>query len=783
MLYAWGDNKGGQLGIPPKPPSCPAVELSAAGVANHWQADGSRYQKREDEQRLPVPVPALSAGVRVVAVSTSEFHTLFLDALGLVYACGRNREGQLGLGMRSNGVNTPTRIGGHFAVDRITKAIKSCLKAAVVVAAGALHSLALSSTGELYAWGMVLATPLQQQQQPETENTISRGRLPGLADIVERWNLQYHRGGEDIDILDINNLTLPAVEKRLQATPAMVAGLPGKNAVNIAAGFSFSLVALSDGTAYAFGYSDKGQLGCGDRIARAELRGLDLRFNTAGQDEFITHIACGRDHAVAVTEAGNMYSWGFNAFGQLGCKSSSVLIPQRVMVDTYPMQQQRKVTHAACGTFFTCAVLDDGSALSWGHNEYGQLGECAPPESDRQGRARCADAGAYTANNVRLQSNERTATVACGNLHTIAMTQTGRIYAWGWNEAGCLGIDSRTLHSPPQEIPGFDDDDNTAVHIAAGGKRSFAIAAGEIGTSNLLPLYLATLDATNTDSTAADVCFAVGRAGTRVFAHCVIIHARCPRLAAIIAFSTRFIYLPVVGPPNSDIILPEYELEAFRAVMEYIYTDSVSLKGYRLAHKVAEAAKRLQLPRLSALCRRVMTRRDATRKVSRVPKSTFVQDMRERGLQGWDQDVRFISRQHPEWSLDCHRLLLRHVGDYFHGLFREGTFQEGSAASGTQTQLRSAEVDTETMSLEAFETIVDFAYTADTGLEQADVQTALQIFIAADRYGVKPLREQAELHVVDLVDDDNVHHLLEAAQRYGALRLEFACSQRNKARI
>jgi hypothetical protein len=57
------------------------------------------------------------------------------------------------------------------------------------------------------------------------------------------------------------------------------------------------------------------------------------------------------------------------------------------------------------------------------------------------------------------------ASIETGGWHSLAVTGDGRLYAWGWNGVGQLGLGSTSNQYSPVEVPGL-----TAVAAAAGGQ-------------------------------------------------------------------------------------------------------------------------------------------------------------------------------------------------------------------------------------------------------------------------------------------------------------------------
>ncbi|HQQ91016.1 MAG TPA: glycosyl hydrolase family 28 protein [Kiritimatiellia bacterium] len=170
-VFAWGRNDGGQLGngrfgfaaqerVPAYVDGLPPVaavaagwdhslaltrdgEVYAWGDRSHGQlGDGVRQTGKP--AAVPQPVPGLS---EIIAIAAGGQHSLALRRDGTVLAWGSNWNGQLGNGSHKDG--------SHSAVPRpvIGERGKDILTNAVAIAAGALHSAAVTRDGRCLAWG------------------------------------------------------------------------------------------------------------------------------------------------------------------------------------------------------------------------------------------------------------------------------------------------------------------------------------------------------------------------------------------------------------------------------------------------------------------------------------------------------------------------------------------------------------------------------------------------------------------------------------------------------
>lgn len=252
---------------------------------------------------IPRPV-AFFKGIPVRMVAAGDTHTLVTTQAGELFAFGRNQNGQLGLGSTD---------------DQLSPQLVSALQGQQVisVATGAEHSVATTSTGEVWAWGW--------------------GRYGNLGN------------GHQED----------------RHLPTRVLGLDGVHIVHANCGWRHSVVVSGTGQIYTFGWSKYGQLGHGDngdRLTPAMVEAL--------QDRNIVCVAGGWRHTVAADDKGNLYAWGWNKFGQLGLGD----LDDRNAPTPITKMSGMRTRLLACGWRHTLAVTETGQVYTWGRGVSGQLG-------------------------------------------------------------------------------------------------------------------------------------------------------------------------------------------------------------------------------------------------------------------------------------------------------------------------------------------------------------------------------------------------------------------------
>jgi alpha-tubulin suppressor-like RCC1 family protein len=201
------------------------------------------------------------------------------------------------------------------------------------------------------------------------------------------------------------------------------ANLPaGTSVTKVSAGGDFSLALTSAGSVLAWGDNEDGQLGNGTTTNSSTPVPVDLPAGTR-----ITAISAGWDFGLALTSAGGVLAWGYGGWGELGNGTTGGGGQFRSTPAPVDLPAGTSVTAVSAGEDYGLALTSAGGVLAWGRDDYGQLGD-----------------GGSTARDsllpvlVDLPASVRATAVAAGGLFGMALTSTGRIYAWGANGNGEL---------------------------------------------------------------------------------------------------------------------------------------------------------------------------------------------------------------------------------------------------------------------------------------------------------------------------------------------------------
>ncbi|KAJ7543575.1 hypothetical protein O6H91_09G043700 [Diphasiastrum complanatum] len=254
----------------------------------------------------------------------------------------------------------------------------------------------------------------------------------------------------------------------------------------------------TDSALYVWGYNDCGQIAQGEVLGRRKpclrvpMRVASHHFKARRSARMVRllDIACGLQHTAAVASDGSLFTWGSNAYGQLGDGSeddcgkpkrvkslreefvksvacgahctAAITVPRRSKDVPSPNSRlwgsnhprifwgvfscNTSIIQVACGMAHVAALSVEGVLQTWGYNEYGQLGRGLSCEGQQEARL----VTAFVKFLDEPPELVRVSKVACGEYHTAAVADNGDLYTWGLGYMGQLG--HRALQSPHKEV-------------------------------------------------------------------------------------------------------------------------------------------------------------------------------------------------------------------------------------------------------------------------------------------------------------------------------------------
>ena len=362
-------------------------------------------------------LPALAAAEpRTAAASIHDSYVIKSD--GTLWAWGGNAFGGLGTGDLLPR-ELPVQVGSVTTWKSITSG-------------SSLGAVALRQDGSLWHWGdygiPFTPTPTQYTGSPawagpwddfaagDMHLLLLKNGSPGARELWA-W------GGNEYGMLG-NGTAGPSAGS---SVPIRIGSALWKS---VGAGYGHSLAVKSDGTLWAWGLNDYGQLGKGDNVNR------NVPTQVGAATDWVS-VFCGSNNSYAVNASGELYAWGYNDFGQLGLGTKTTrLTPGKVAGGGW--------AKVSTGPLDCLALKADGSLWAWGYNVNGQLGLPADYE-DHTSPARVGTATIWR-------------DVACGPYHTVAVTNPtpgtsdDRFAACGSNHYGQIGLGFPLYRCSPEQV-------------------------------------------------------------------------------------------------------------------------------------------------------------------------------------------------------------------------------------------------------------------------------------------------------------------------------------------
>lgn len=242
--------------------------------------------------------------------------------------------------------------------------------------------------------------------------------------------------------------------------------LKGRVIQSIGCGLEHTVFVMKDGSVKTCGNNDSGQLGHDKSQKKPEL------VHTL-EAQTVQHVACGAEHNIITTDSGQLFSWGNNKYSQLGLSTTEehIRVPKLIKsLSSY------SVVQVSCGYYHTMVLTRDSQVLTWGQNNYGQLGQGHPEPLSGTPKV------------ITSLQGLPVAFINSGGYHSFVLTLSGALFGWGKNNFGQLGVGNEKNHIFPVLCKSLRDhrvqylscgEDHTAVLTEEGGV--FTFGAGMYG--------------------------------------------------------------------------------------------------------------------------------------------------------------------------------------------------------------------------------------------------------------------------------------------------------------
>ncbi|XP_023821965.1 RCC1 and BTB domain-containing protein 1 isoform X1 [Oryzias latipes] len=232
--------------------------------------------------------------------------------------------------------------------------------------------------------------------------------------------------GAMVDVSKWPLFSLLSSEDRASVRQACVFGTSANEAVYVSHG----------NEVFAFGLNSNGCLGTGDYCSTIVPKKLNFL-----QGKKVVSLSYGSGpHVLLAAENGQLFAWGHNGYSQLGNGTTNQELSP-VLISGH--LQDKKVTKVACGSHHSMALMEDGEVFAWGYNNCGQVGSGSTANQPYPRRITGGLQGKLAVD------------ITCGQTSSMALVNSGEVYAWGYNGNGQLGIGNNGNQPSPSRLAAF----------------------------------------------------------------------------------------------------------------------------------------------------------------------------------------------------------------------------------------------------------------------------------------------------------------------------------------
>lgn len=186
----------------------------------------------------------------------------------------------------------------------------------------------------------------------------------------------------------------------------------------------------------------------------------DIKYNNISFKISFSHIRCGGNHTIGLSQNNDLYTWGRNSFGQLGNSYDydDQLTPTIINIISSEGKNE-KCKYVAAGYAFSSCITDNGDIYSWGATENGRLGI----ENKNINKINIP---------TKIKSDFNAIKIYAGSVHQVALSDKNQIYIWGHKFYCGINLDSDIFYPTKilEDILFFD------IAMGPGGYHTMALS-------------------------------------------------------------------------------------------------------------------------------------------------------------------------------------------------------------------------------------------------------------------------------------------------------------------
>lgn len=345
-------------------------------------------------------------------ISTGSQYNLAIDNEGNIWSWGYNYYGQLGDGTKVDKIS-PVQITTETKFKE------------VLAGNGDDHSLAIDEEGNIWSWGC-----------------NNRGQL-GDGTTTDNYNPKKITTGTKFIKIEAGDCISFAIDEnrdlwgwgdnrwgQLGYETEDIKNIPTKLNINIkvkeiSAKYLHNLLIDTEGNLWSCGRNTYGQVGNGKKEDSVK-KPIQILQGTK-----FSKVATGIYYSLALDTNGNLWTWGWNNYGQLGNGTQTdCYIPKQIQTET-------SFSQIGAMSYFSVALDIDGNIWAWGNNGGGQLGDGTTVNKTKP---------------QKIKSKNKFKEILVGGNFVKAKDINGNLWGWGSNEYGQVkyGTTTKAIKEPIQ---------------------------------------------------------------------------------------------------------------------------------------------------------------------------------------------------------------------------------------------------------------------------------------------------------------------------------------------
>jgi alpha-tubulin suppressor-like RCC1 family protein len=455
-VYSWGYNYFGQLGL--------------EYTENYHNLFKTRSLK-EKEPKIVNIKPENNDLVFITKISCGSNHSLLLSKDGNIYSFGDNKFGQIGNNNLRNQL-IPQKISSSVKFIDIASHIRHNI------------SIALSVNNIYYIWGKC---GKENNMSPKETQFKSLNEIFLNFYQITYKPIQIFSEFETLINSSVNELNEKNCDQRnnlendllLLLSPNIISKYKNRNQMEpnfdrkVKVYYCFNdhdldfpyssiginlLIVTEEDEVFAFGSNINGLLNSNNLGQIIE----PLIVNDLSHKQIIG-FDNGSHHVIAITNQNKVYIWGFNNFGQLGNDTNDDCFVPQLLNEL----KDENITDVCCGRRHSLALTSNGKVYAWGSNEFGQIGS----ERDNEFQ--------LTPIKIEELDEEFIVAISCGLYHSLALTENGRVYSWGYNKLKQLGFGNIIALNVPKLLKIRDSNKSNVIiiRISCGSNYSLLLSS------------------------------------------------------------------------------------------------------------------------------------------------------------------------------------------------------------------------------------------------------------------------------------------------------------------